>query len=184
MASMKEGMMNSGNRRLRRTAILVALLTGVPMAVVHAGPTARALNVTKQNVTSGTYELTAVATSSSPDTHASYTLIVASNAIGYYAIRNFGTLSVNSFSLTGSTSTAMRYCLNQAFQSGSQTRCADGSSSPRITIGAYPTQTTMATALAPGGYLTLSETSTSSVNDVITIAVSRTQIVTNGTRNS
>ena len=176
--------MKSGNRRLRRTAILIALLTAVPMAVVHAGTTARALNVTKENVTSGTYELTAVATATSPDTHASYTLVVVANAIGYYAIRNFGTLSVNSFSLTGSTSTAMRYCMNQAFQSASQTRCADGTSAARITIGAYPTQTTMTTALAPGGYLTLSETSNSTVNDVINIAVARAQIVTNGTRNS
>ena len=168
-------------RRLRWTAVTIAVLTAVPMAVVQARPLARAQNNSSQSFVTGTWDLTPVATSASPNTHSTFNLVATSSQIGTFALVNFGSLSVQSFTLTGSTSTALQYCKNQAFKSGSTTTCADNTAAAAIQLAAA---TTLSSALAPAGYLIITETSKRTVNDTISGAVSRSQVVTHGTINS
>lgn len=168
-------------RRLRGTAVTIAVLTAVPMAVVQARPLARAQNNSSQSFVTGTWDLTPVATSASPNTHSTFNLVATSSQIGTFALVNFGSLSVQAFTLTGSTSTSLRYCQNQAFRSGSSSTCADNSVAGTVQLAGA---TTLSSALAPAGYLTISETSKRTVNDTISVAVSQSQIVTHGTLNS
>ncbi|MEI6649193.1 MAG: hypothetical protein WCO08_06080 [Actinomycetes bacterium] len=134
-----------------------------------------------QSISTGLFDLTPVATATSSNTHSSFKLVVGTGAVGSLAVVNFGTLSVLKFTLTGSTATALRYCVNQAFKSGSSGTCADNTSAASVSL---TVATTLATALAPGGYLTISETSSRTVNDTISVAVAQSQIVTHGTINS
>ena len=173
-----------------KKASSLLLLLGLVIMIVQGGVAAEAVTKAKatssaqQSVTSATIKLTAIATSTGPNTGTSLALTV-SNRQAFFYLKNFGTTTLNGFSLvqTRSTST-IRYCVGQEFRAGNPTTCADNSAAISLGSGTTLAGKTFATPLAPGAFYAFSSQFTSgSTNTISSVTVSHSNI-TNQTKNS
>ena len=172
---------------LRLTAALVALasLAVLPVAPALARAAARAANSVAQSFSTGTIRLAPLLNSTDP-------LAAAPGAINvrqrnrYFYIKNFGTATLASFTLTQSgTPAQINYCRGQLFRSGpsSYTRCADGSTALSLGNTATIVSPAFSPPLAVSEVLNLAAVKSATQNNNISVSVTglnRPVSITNG----
>ncbi len=172
---------------LRSTAALAALasLAILPVAPALAGAAARAANSVAQSFSTGTMRLAPLTNSTDP-------LAVAPGSINvqqkndYFFIKNFGTTTLASFTLTQSgTPAQINYCRGQLFGSSpkSYTLCADGSTALSLGSAVSIHSPTFSPPLAVGEVLNLAAVKSSVQTNNISVSVTganRPVSITNG----
>ncbi len=146
-------------RALRLTAALVALvsLALLPVVPALARAAARAFNSVAQSLSTATIRLAPLTNATDPLPSAPGTVNVRLKN-DHFFIKNFGTTTLASFSLTQSgTPAQINYCRGQIFGSSpkSYTKCADGSTALSLGSTASISSPTFSPPLAVGEVLSL-----------------------------
>ena len=133
-------------------------------------------------ITSGKFLLAPVSTSGAANPQSALTLIMSAKN-DYFYLKNFGNYTLSYFSMTQTlASTTIRYCVNQNFKGGSYTKCADNSNPFTVGNALNLGRLQFNTALSPGSSLHFSAVSTNSGSNVISVSISRNDLLNpNGT---
>ena len=144
-----------------------------PGQVMQASASIQAIatNPATQRVESGTLKMGAVSVSSGLQTGTA--LSITSKKSDYFFVKNFGTLSLSSFSLTQTLGETISYCRGLAFQSSPPKfdKCADGSNPTVVGSATSIANFVLASPLAPGQSHQFAITTTSNLNNQISISV-------------
>jgi len=165
-----------------KKALSLLLLLGQIISVflggvaAEASTTATSVNSARQTLQSGSFILTAVATSSSSNTKAALVVTSVDNE-GFFYLKNFGTEALNGLSMTQTaTGSTIRYCVASDFAPGDPTNCADGSSAISFGNGQTMTGKTLRTPLQPGASYAFSCHLSGASRTTISVSVSSAAI--------
>ena len=144
-----------------------------PGQVMQASASINAIatNPATQRVESGTLKMGAVSVSSGLQTGTA--LIISTKKNDYFFIKNFGTLALNSFSLTQTNGETIYYCRGLAFQSSPPrfNTCADGSAATVVGSANTISNFALASTLAPGQSHQFAITTNLNVDNPVSISV-------------
>jgi hypothetical protein len=144
-----------------------------PGQVMQASASINAIatNPATQRVESGTLRMGAVSVSSGLQTGTA--LIISTKKNDYFFIKNFGTLALNSFSITQTNSETIYYCRGLAFQSSPPrfTTCADGSNATVVGSANSISNIALASTLAPGQSHQFAITTVRNIDNPVNILV-------------
>jgi hypothetical protein len=172
---------------MKKAFSLLSLLGMITMMILQGGMAAeavakaQAVSSVTQSVGSATMKLTAIATSAGANTGTSLALTV-SNRQAFFYLKNFGTMTLNGFSMTQTRSTAtIRYCVGQEFRTGNPTTCFDNTAAILVGTGTAIGAKTFTVPLATGGFYAFSSISTSGSSNTVSVTVSRANITNKST---
>lgn len=144
-----------------------------PGQVMQASAAIQAIatNPATQRVDSGTLKMGAVSVSSGLQTGTA--LIISTKKNDYFFIKNFGTVTLSSFSLTQANGETIYYCRGLAFQSSppKYTTCADGSLAQVVGSANSISNFALASPLAPGQSHQFAITTVLNVDNPVNILV-------------
>jgi len=144
-----------------------------PGQVMQASASINAIatNSATQRVESGTLKMGAVSVSSGLQTGTA--LIISTKKNDYFFIKNFGTLALNSFSITQTNGETIYYCRGLAFQSSPPkfNFCADGSPATVVGSANSISNYALASTLAPGQSHQFAITTVINVDNPVNILV-------------
>jgi hypothetical protein len=170
-----------------KKALSLPLLLGMIVMILQGGVAAEAFssasstNSAPQSVTSGSFILTAVNTATSANTKQALALTISSRR-GFFFLKNFGSTTLNGFSLTQTRSTStVRYCIGQEFKAGDPRTCFDNSAAILVGTGTSLTGRTFLAPLAPGAFYAFSSQFTSGSTNTVSVSVSRSNITPTAT---
>mgnify|MGYP000128401941 CR=1 FL=1 len=179
--------MSRGTRRT--TAVAVLLLNCCGLAFAQAANNGVASNVSSQSLTSGTWSLVPVATSASTNTQTSFTISPMTKSTAgakgsYFVIKNFGSVTTLSMTVTQVTSGTGSYTANLHYCSGGTWNTGNGSCSGTITLivantNASTNSGTATITLAPNASFQIRAQyvgGTLTISDVISVSVARANV--------